>query len=84
LCERERFPSRHPLCECPALTFTNGEEVSAANAACREASGGLTHQIVSKEELEAFMVQIRGACKPGCAHQTGFGVCYNTPRSRQS
>lgn len=80
----ERFPSRHPLCDCPALTFTNGEEVSAANAACREATGGITHPVVGAEELQAFLAQTRGHCRPGCAHDTGFGTCYNVPRSRQS
>lgn len=55
----ERFPGRHPMCNCPELTWTNGAEVSRANADCRERSNGLTHRVLTAEELEEIVYGLR-------------------------
>lgn len=42
----------HPLCRCPETTFSGGPGAAEVEA-CREASGGITHPILTSEDIAA-------------------------------
>lgn len=58
----ERFATGHPLCGCPELTFTGGPNLEQIEA-CRERSHGITHRVVSLDDLRdlrALLVERNG------------------------
>lgn len=44
---------RHSLCRCPETTFSGGPSAAEVEA-CREASGGITHALLTAEDVEAW------------------------------
>jgi hypothetical protein len=50
----ERFPGPHPLCRCPETTFSGGP-TAAQTEECRRASSGITHPIVTLEDIQSLM-----------------------------
>lgn len=49
----EPISGRHPLCECPEVTFSSAP-TAAETEACRARSGGITHAIITAEDVEAW------------------------------
>ncbi len=41
---------RHPLCDCPEVTFAGGPSAEQV-AACRERSWGITHPVLAAADL---------------------------------
>lgn len=44
---------RHPLCRCPETTFSSAPSAAEIEA-CREASRGITHMMMTAEDVEAW------------------------------
>jgi hypothetical protein len=43
---------RHPLCHCHETTFSGGPSAAEVEA-CRERSGGITHPVLTSEDIAA-------------------------------
>lgn len=44
---------RHSLCRCSETTFSGGPSAAEVEA-CREASGGITHALLTAEDVEVW------------------------------
>lgn len=49
---------RHPLCRCPETTFSGGPSAAEVEV-CREASGGITHKLIGRLEMDSIMIATR-------------------------
>lgn len=68
----DRFPGRHPLCNCPEPTFQPGQPAPDYDA-CRAQSGGITHKLLDPRDPATRAALLAEVLRPPGQEATASG-----------